>query len=65
MLHTRSGSYTSIMAEYDSLQYPYLATLYLNTSEHIKLYNKAINGLSESDRYDLTRSKWTDLYQEL
>ena len=53
------------MAEYDSLQYPYLATLYLNTSEHIKLYNKAINGLSESDRYDLTRSKWTDLYQEL
>ena len=34
-------------------------------SEHLKLYNKAIVGLPESDRYDIIRSKWTDFYQEL
>ena len=52
-------------AQEDRLQDPYLAILYLSTSEHLNLYNKAIFGLPESDRYDLTRSKWTDSYQEL
>ena len=51
-------------APVDGLQDPYLETLYLSTSEHLKLYNKAIFGLPESDWYDLTRSKWTDFYQE-
>ena len=49
----------------DGLQDPYLETLYLSTSEHFKLYNKAIVGIPESDRYDLIRSKWTNFYQEL
>ena len=49
----------------DGLQDPCLAFLYLSTSEHLKLYNKSIVGLTESDRYDLTRSNWTDFYQEL
>ena len=49
----------------ERLQDPYLATIYLSISEILKLYNKAIVGLPESDRYDLTRSKWTDFYQEL
>ena len=49
----------------DSLKDPYLVTLDLKTSEHLKLYNKAITGLSESDRYNLTSSKWADFYQEL
>ena len=31
----------------------------------LKLYNRAIFGLPESDRYDLTRYKWTNFYQEL
>ena len=53
------------MEEYDSLQDPYLDKLDLKTSENLKLYNKAINVISESDRYDLTRSKWTYFYQEL
>ena len=47
----------------DGIHDPYLATLNMNTSEHLKLYNKAIIGLSQSDRYDLTRSKWTYFYQ--
>ena len=45
MLIKQSGRSTSIMAEDDSLQYPYLATLELKTSEHLKLYNKEINEL--------------------
>ena len=49
----------------DGIQYPYLATLYLTTSENIKLYNETIFGLPESNRYDLTISKWTGFYQEL
>ena len=34
----------------EGLQDPYLATLYLTTSEHIKLYNKSIFGLPERYR---------------
>ena len=49
----------------DGLQDPYLATLYLTKTEVIKLYNKEIVGLPEIGRYDLTRYKWTDFYQEL
>ena len=41
----------------DGLQDPYLAILDTATSEHLKLYNKAISVLTESDRYGLTRSK--------
>ena len=48
----------------DELQYSYLSIIYLSTSEHINIYNKEIVRLPESDRYDLTRSKWTDFYQE-
>ena len=40
----------------DGIQDPYLATLYLSASDHIKLYNKAIVGIPESDRYEFTRS---------
>ena len=43
----------------DVIQDPYLATLNLTNSEHIKLYNKEIFGLPENDRYDLTSFKWT------
>ena len=49
----------------DGIQDPHLSIIDIYTSEHIKLYNKAIVGLIESNRYDLTRSKWTDSYQEL
>ena len=49
----------------DGLQELYLDTLELSTSEHLKINNKAIFGLPGSDRYDLTRSKWTGFYQEL
>ena len=49
----------------NALHDPYLANLNLNTSEHLKLYNKAIFGLPESDRYNITRFKWTGFYQEL
>ena len=52
-------------APVDMLQKPYLTTLDLYKSEHIKIYNMAMVGLPESDRYDLTRYKWTDFYQEL
>ena len=48
------------MTDVDGLQDTYLENLYLTNSEHLKLYNKAIIGLTESDRYDLTKSKWTD-----
>ena len=53
------------MTAVDGLQEPYLYTLDLSTSKHLKIYNKAIIGIPESDRYDITRSKWTDFYQEL
>ena len=53
------------MAAADGLQLTYLVTLNIYTSEHIKLYNKAIVGLRESDRYVLTRFGWTEFYQEL
>ena len=57
--------YIMASAPDDGFQYPYLATLDLSISEHLNLYNKAIFGLPEMDRYDLTRSKWTEFYQEL
>ena len=47
----------------EGLHDPYLATLENSTYEHLKLYNKAIVGLPESDRYDLTSYKWTEFYQ--
>ena len=52
-------------APVDGLQDPYLETLDLSTSEHLKLYNKESFGLPESDWYDLKISKWTEFYQEL
>ena len=47
------------------LQDPYLATLNISTPEHHNIYNKEIVGIPQSDRYDITRSKWTEFYQEL
>ena len=41
----------------DGLQDPYLDILDIYTSEHLNLYNRAIVGIPESDRYDMTRSK--------
>ena len=49
----------------DGIQEPYPDIIYISASEHLKLYKKAIYGLPESNRYDMTRSKWTDFYQEL
>ena len=54
-----------VAAPADGIQETYLETLDLTTSEQLKPYNKAIDGLPESDRYELTRPKWTDFYQEL
>ena len=51
------------MASVGGLQDPYLSILNISTSEHLKLYNKAIVGLPESDRYDITRSEWNNFYQ--
>ena len=53
-----------IIVEVDGLQDPYLETINISTSEHLNIYNKAIVGIQEIDRYDLNRSKWTDFYQE-
>ena len=53
------------MQEVDRLQDHYLATLELYTLEHLNLYNKAIFGLPENDRYYLTITKWKELYQKL
>ena len=47
----------------DGIQYPYLAHLNIFTSEDLKIYNKAIVGITESYMHDLTRSKWADFYQ--
>ena len=52
-----------IAAPLDRLQDPYMYTLYPSTSEHLKLYKNAMFGIPESDRYDLTKSKWTGFYQ--
>ena len=41
----------------DGTQDPYLATLNMTTSENLKLHNKAIIGLTDSDMYDLTIPK--------
>ena len=65
MLVMPSDSSTSVTPSADILQDPYLATLDLKTSENIKPYNKAITGLSVSDIYNPTMSKWADFYQEL
>ena len=46
----------------DGLQDPYLDTLNMTTSNHLKLYNKGIVGLPENNRFDLTRSNLTDFY---
>ena len=43
---------------------PYIDILYISTLEHINIFNKAIAGLPENDKYDLTISKWTEFYQE-
>ena len=40
----------------DGRQELYLATLSITTSEHIKFNNRAIFGLSENDKSDITRS---------
>ena len=53
------------MTAVDGLKDYYLTILSIYTSKYINFYDKAIVGLPESDRYDLTRSKWTDFYQEL
>ena len=50
-------------APVDGIQDPYLATLNLSAYEHLKIYNKSIVGILEIDRYDITRSKWTEFYQ--
>ena len=47
----------------DSLQDHYLEIIHLSTSEHLKIYNKAIVGLTENKRYDMTISKQTEFYQ--
>ena len=49
----------------EELRYPYLEILDIFTFEHCKFYNKAIVWIPESDRYDITISKWTEFYQEL
>ena len=46
-----------MVAPADVIQDPYLEIINLSTSENLKLYNKEIFGLPESDRYNLTRSK--------
>ena len=49
----------------EGLQYPYLFIINISPLEHLNIYKKKISGLPESDRYNLTRYKWTELYQEL
>ena len=53
------------MTAVDGLKDYYLTIRSIYTSKHIHFYDKAIIGLPESDRYDLTISKWIDFYQEL
>ena len=60
------GQVQEIMAAPDDgLQDPYLAILYLATSDQLKIYNKVIVLLLESKRCDLIISKRTNFYQEL
>ena len=49
----------------EGLHDTYLATIDLSTHEKLNIYNKAIVRPTESDRYDLNISKWTDFYHEL
>ena len=49
----------------DRLQDHYLATLDITTLKHLNLYNQYTVGLSDSNRYDPTRSNWNEFYQEL
>ena len=53
------------MASVNGRQDPYLATLDISTSEHLKLYNKLFLGIPENARYALTRYKFTEFYQEM
>ena len=46
----------------------YLTTLNLSTLEHLNIYNKLIViivMIPDNVRYVITRTKWTDFYQEL
>ena len=52
-------------AQVDGLQEPYLAVIDLLKYEHLNIYGKAIVGLPESERYDLTIYKWTSFYPKL
>ena len=54
-----------MVAPSDGIQYRHIVTLNITTSENIMFYNKAIVGLPENNRYDLTSYKWTEFYQEL
>ena len=53
------------MAAVDEHKDPYMSNRYITTSDHLKLYKKAIVVLTKNDRYDLTRSKCTGFYQVL
>ena len=64
VLTSSKGQPQEIMeAPADGIHNPYLAIIYISTSEHLKLHNKEIVGLPEIDRYDLTISQWNDFYQ--
>ena len=52
------------MEEADGLQDSYLSTLKISTSENSRS-TTSIFGIPENDRYNLTRSKWADFYQNL
>ena len=49
----------------DRINDPYPVILYIYTAQHLKIYSKEISGLAESDRYDMTKYKWTEFDQEL
>ena len=49
----------------DRIQYPYLDTLNNSSFENLNLYTNATVDITESERYDLTISKWNNVYQEL
>ena len=48
----------------DKLPDPYTNELDLTHSYHLKLYTKAIKGIEETQRYDLSQIGWNDFYQE-
>ena len=56
------------MAAVFGVQDLYLTTLNLSTLEHLNIYNKLIViivMIPDNVRYVITRTKWTDFYQEL